>query len=148
MPAAPVPRVILEDLGDLVKRTNAFVETHRGAMRQHMEVHPDDLATQLEAVQGLFQKWNLEILFYLGLNPETGFNALRSRLRGISSRTLSLKLDALGKAGFLVRTVIPGRPVRVAYAPTPTGRMAARLTVPLIMYLAARPMHLRPRGQE
>jgi DNA-binding HxlR family transcriptional regulator len=83
----------------------------------------------------LFQKWNLEILYLLALQHTLRFSELKNALTGISSRTLSLKLDELERQGLLNRAVQATKPLRVDYSLTDDGRTMARLTVPLVVFL-------------
>src|SRR5687768_2613803 len=62
------------------------------------------LRTSVAHAALLFQKWNLEILYLLALQMTLRFGELQRQLEGISSRTLSLKLEGLENAGYVVRT--------------------------------------------
>lgn len=66
------------------------------------------------------RKWWLTILWELHRGPR-GFNELKRRLGGISSRTLSMKLETLEKEGFIHREVVSERPLRVSYGLTEMG---------------------------
>ncbi|WP_217906505.1 winged helix-turn-helix transcriptional regulator [Vibrio sp. JPW-9-11-11] len=65
-------------------------------------------------------KWSLLILFALVDGPER-FNALKSRIEGISQRMLTQTLRDLEREGYVDRTVYPEVPVRVDYALTALG---------------------------
>lgn len=65
-------------------------------------------------------KWSLLILFALVDGPER-FNALKSRVEGISQRMLTQTLRDLEREGYVNRTVYPEVPVRVEYALTVMG---------------------------
>jgi DNA-binding HxlR family transcriptional regulator len=66
-------------------------------------------------------KWSLLILFALVDGPER-FNALKSRIQGISQRMLTQTLRDLEREGYVLRTVYPEVPVRVEYALTDMGK--------------------------
>lgn len=66
-------------------------------------------------------KWSLLILFALVDGPDR-FNALKSRIEGISQRMLTQTLRDLEREGYVDRTVYPEVPVRVEYALTELGR--------------------------
>ncbi|MBW3696876.1 transcriptional regulator [Vibrio sp. T187] len=65
-------------------------------------------------------KWSMLILFALVDGPER-FNALKSRIEGISQRMLTQTLRDLERDGYVNRTVFPEVPVRVEYALTNLG---------------------------
>lgn len=66
-------------------------------------------------------KWSLLILFALVDGVER-FNALKSRIEGISQRMLTQTLRDLEREGYINRTVYPEVPVRVEYGLTEMGR--------------------------
>lgn len=66
-------------------------------------------------------KWSLLILFALVDGTER-FNALKSRIEGISQRMLTQTLRDLEREGYVNRTVYPEVPVRVEYQLTELGR--------------------------
>lgn len=66
-------------------------------------------------------KWSLLILFALVDGPER-FNALKSRIEGISQRMLTQTLRDLEREGYVNRTVYPEVPVRVEYELTALGQ--------------------------
>ncbi|USD39727.1 helix-turn-helix transcriptional regulator [Ferrimonas sp. SCSIO 43195] len=66
-------------------------------------------------------KWSLLILFAL-VDGSDRFNALKSRIEGISQRMLTQTLRDLEREGYVNRTVYPEVPVRVEYALTELGR--------------------------
>lgn len=71
---------------------------------------------------GLIQgRWTLLLLRDLaqGINR---FSALERSLVGISPKTLSDRLKAMGEAGILTRKAYPEVPPRVEYTLTPMGR--------------------------
>ena len=66
-------------------------------------------------------KWSILIVLYLGYYPTLRFNALKDKIRGISSKVLSERLKVLQRDGYISRTVFPEVPIRVEYALTPFG---------------------------
>jgi len=66
-------------------------------------------------------KWSILILFALVDGPDR-FNALRSRIEGISQRMLTQTLRDLERDGFVLRTVYPQVPVKVEYQLTELGK--------------------------
>ena len=66
-------------------------------------------------------KWSILILFALVDGPDR-FNALRSRIEGISQRMLTQTLRDLERDGFVLRTVYPQVPVKVEYELTELGK--------------------------
>lgn len=74
----------------------------------------------------VFQPWAMEIMYVLGLLGRSRFTTLQ-RLLGVSSRTLSDKLQVLQKEDLVARTVFDEQPVRVEYALTTRGTRVAVL---------------------
>lgn len=72
-------------------------------------------------------KWSLLILFAL-VDGADRFNALKSRIEGISQRMLTQTLRDLEREGYVNRTVYPEVPVRVEYA---LNEMGSDLVKPL-----------------
>jgi DNA-binding HxlR family transcriptional regulator len=65
-------------------------------------------------------KWSMLILFALVDGPDR-FNALKSRIEGISQRMLTQTLRDLEREGYVTRTVYPEVPVKVEYELTIMG---------------------------
>jgi DNA-binding HxlR family transcriptional regulator len=65
-------------------------------------------------------KWSMLILFALVDGPDR-FNALKSRIEGISQRMLTQTLRDLEREGYVTRTVYPEVPVKVEYELTTMG---------------------------
>ena len=74
----------------------------------------------------LFQPWAMEILYVLGLIGRSRFTELQ-RLLGVSSRTLSDKLQILKEQGLVDRQVFDEQPVRIEYHLTKRGTRTAVL---------------------
>lgn len=70
-------------------------------------------------------KWSLLIIFALVDGPDR-FNALKSRIEGISQRMLTQTLRDLERDGFVERTVYPEVPVKVVYELTDLGKGLAK----------------------
>ena len=89
----------------------------------------------VEAGRALFQPWSMEIVFVLAVAREARFGELQQLLGGISSRTLSDKLQTLREEGFVEREVFDEQPVRIVYRLTKEGRQTASLATPLYAHL-------------
>lgn len=89
----------------------------------------------VEAGRVLFQPWSMEILFVLAVTRDARFGELQKMLGGISSRTLSDKLQTLKEAGFVERLVHDEQPVRIEYKLTQMGKVTASLATPLFAHL-------------
>lgn len=72
----------------------------------------------------VFQPWAMEILYVLGLLGRARFTDLQ-RLLGVSSRTLSDKLQELRAQDLVEREVFDESPVRIEYALTKRGSRVA-----------------------
>lgn len=89
----------------------------------------------VDAGRVIFQPWSMEILFVLAISRTARFGKLQEMLGGISSRTLSDKLQTLREEGLVERTVHDEQPVRIEYSLTKDGRMTASLATPLFAHL-------------
>lgn len=112
----------------------------------------------VEAGRVLFQPWSMEILFVLAVARRARFSELQSLLGGISSRTLSDKLQTLKGEGLVDRQVLdeqslriakrqlgeategPRTSVRIEYSLTKEGLATAALATPLFARLSHRKM--------
>lgn len=65
-------------------------------------------------------KWTLLVLRDLFTGPKR-FGELQTSLKGISPRTLSLRLDQLEKDGIITKKVFVEVPLHVEYSLTPKG---------------------------
>lgn len=101
------------------------------------EAKAEWLKGSVEAARVAFQPWAMEILFVLAVTGRTRFGELQSLL-GISSRTLSDKLQMLQKEGLVEREVHDEQPVRIEYRLTRDGKVAAALATPLFGHLHRR----------
>jgi DNA-binding HxlR family transcriptional regulator len=135
--AAMAPQTLAE-YAEIVSRVETFAQHVGDSMRNRPAEASNFVRQCVEATHLVFQKWNVEILYLLGLSERLRFSQLKRMLPGISSRTLSLKLAELEKQGLLHREVTKDRPVRVDYNLTVAGRTMSRLTVPLVVFLNMR----------
>ena len=94
----------------------------------------------VEAGRFLFQPWNMEIVFVLAVARQARFGELQRMLGGISSRTLSDKLQTLRDEGLVEREVFDEQPVRIEYRLTREGLTTAALATPLFAHLNHRRM--------
>ncbi|MCG7534552.1 helix-turn-helix domain-containing protein [Pseudoalteromonas sp. OOF1S-7] len=78
-------------------------------------------------------KWSILILFALVDGPER-FNALKSRIQGISQRMLTQTLRDMERDGYVKRTVYAEVPVRVEYTLTELGRGLAKSAWQLVSW--------------
>lgn len=81
-------------------------------------------------------KWSMLILFALVDGPER-FNALKSRVVGISQRMLTQTLRDLEREGYVTRTVYPEVPVKVEYALTAMGQDLVKPLYQLVCWAQA-----------
>ncbi|HET6404474.1 MAG TPA: helix-turn-helix domain-containing protein [Candidatus Thermoplasmatota archaeon] len=89
----------------------------------------------VEAGRFIFQPWNMEIVFVLAVMRQARFGELQRLLGGISSRTLSDKLQTLRENGLVEREVYDEQPVRIEYRLTKEGLKTAALATPLFAHL-------------
>lgn len=75
----------------------------------------------VKTVNIIGKKWVLMIIYYL-TKGEKRFNELKANLDGISSKTLSLSLSDLTRAGIVKRDVYPDSPIRAVYSLTQKGK--------------------------
>jgi DNA-binding HxlR family transcriptional regulator len=115
------------DLDAVVKAAGAY---SRKTVAHLRALPPQDQAAFIKGMiaEGdvLFQPWAVEILYVLGLLSRSRFTELQ-RLLGVSSRTLSDKLQALRRAGLVEREVFDEQPVRIEYFLTKRGQRTAVL---------------------
>jgi DNA-binding HxlR family transcriptional regulator len=95
------------------------------------------VASSVDAGKVIFQPWTMEILFVLAVAGRTRFTELQSML-GISSRTLSDKLQTLRAAALVERAVYDEQPVRIEYFLSKEGVTTAALATPLFAHLNQR----------
>ena len=81
------------------------------------------LTTALQVIGG---RWSLIALYWLAQESQR-FNDLRRLMPAISQKVLAATLRDLEREGMIVRTVIPDKPPKVAYAISDYGRTVCPL---------------------
>lgn len=83
---------------------------------------PKALACRIDRVLGVIEdKWIIGILHELSLGPRRTLEILGA-FRGLSPRTLGIRLKKLSRAGILKRKSFPESPPRVEWSLTEKGR--------------------------
>lgn len=73
------------------------------------------------AVELIGRRWTGAIISLLMRGPQ-GFNEMLTAVPGLSDRLLTERLRELESEGLVLRTVLPGPPVRVSYELTDAGK--------------------------
>lgn len=73
------------------------------------------------AVELIGRRWTGAIISLLMAGPQ-GFNEMLTAVPGLSDRLLTERLRELESEGLVLRTVLPGPPVRVSYELTKAGK--------------------------
>jgi DNA-binding HxlR family transcriptional regulator len=120
--------------------------------REHRtSVPPLDLSIQVQrlstATKDLFQDWTLSICALLDRESVLRYGELKSRLPGISTRTLAEKLVHLTTRGYVVREFFNEIPPRVEYRLTAEGRQFLALVTPLLLFVARAPDPASPEAK-
>ncbi len=68
-----------------------------------------------------FRKWTVPVITALGRKSPKRFNELKREVKGVSSTSLSERLNSLETDGIVQRVVIPETPPRVEYSLTAKG---------------------------
>ena len=113
------------ELDQVVRAATAFSKRTVGHLRALP--HEDQAAFikgMIEEGDIVFQPWAMEILYVLGLRGRARFTDLQ-RLLGVSSRTLSDKLQELRGQDLVEREVFDESPVRIEYSLTRRGSRVA-----------------------
>jgi len=84
--------------------------------RWGMKVCPIDRSLKI-----LGQRYALHIMRNMILLKQNRFTQFLNSIEGISTKTLSLRLQQLEEYGLIERKVIPGRPAHTIYSPTKKG---------------------------
>ncbi|MXV61907.1 HoxA-like transcriptional regulator [Natronorubrum sp. JWXQ-INN-674] len=79
----------------------------------------DALSATLSVVS---RKWTPQVVVALHGEGPLGFSELQSAIPGVSSKVLTQRLETLGAAGVVDRTVVSESPLRVEYTLTEAGR--------------------------
>lgn len=82
-------------------------------------------------------KWSVYVIHVLGDAGTLRFNALRSRVDGISQRMLTVTLRGMERDGMVTRKVYPEVPPRVEYALTKLGATLRQLVSGLVEWSGA-----------
>lgn len=80
-------------------------------------LHHRAIRDTLDVLSG---KWKLPIIGSL-IFGKKGFNELKNHMDGIASKMLSRELQELEMNGFIIRTVMPTKPITVQYELTEYG---------------------------
>jgi DNA-binding HxlR family transcriptional regulator len=80
-----------------------------------------DFCPVAETADIVGRKWALIVIHNL-LEAPKGFNELKRRMNGVSSKTLSNSLNYLSLEGLVERKVYQNSPIRVEYSLTQKGR--------------------------
>ena len=116
------------------------IEVTFNEITEKQKITPLELKDELESLEEsfnfLFQKWSLEILYFLMLKDSIGFGEIKKILT-VNSRTLSDKLKMLQKHGYITRNIKAGPPLRVEYTLTQKGKNTVLLALPLLYYTSS-----------
>lgn len=82
----------------------------------------------------LGQKYALHIIRNMILLKQNKFGQFLKSIEGISTKTLSVRLYELERAGLINRTIIPGRPVHTEYSLTDKGMAMERILVEIATF--------------
>ncbi|WP_394241022.1 winged helix-turn-helix transcriptional regulator [Vibrio astriarenae] len=103
------------------------------ATSERRTFHNNEDCAVRNVVSQIGDKWSLLILFAL-VDGSDRFNALKSRIEGISQRMLTQTLRDLERDGYVNRTVYPEVPVRVEYELTDLGRKLVKPLYELVCW--------------
>jgi len=90
--------------------------------RWGMKVCPIDRSLKI-----LGQRYALHIMRNMILLKQNRFTQFLDSIEGISTKTLSIRLQQLEEYGLIERKVIPGRPAHTVYSPTKKGMDVQRI---------------------
>ena len=97
-----------------------------------------EVQAAVEALNVFGSRWTVEILSTLYIAKTMRFNEMKVLLSGISSRTLSDKLQFLITQELVERIVDDGPPIRVHYRLSGHGINCGRLMSPLVAHFKIR----------
>jgi DNA-binding HxlR family transcriptional regulator len=94
----------------------------KGAVRE--ATCEEELTAMRDSIELFSGKWKLQLLRYLANRTAESnhFKKILREITGISARMLSKELKMLEINFLVTRTVLPTKPVTVAYAITPYGQ--------------------------
>jgi len=96
-----------------------------------MKVCPIDRSLKI-----LGQRYALHIMRNMILLKQNRFNQFLNSIEGISSKTLSMRLQQLEEYGLVERKVIPGKPTHTEYYPTEKGMSVQRILAEIASFSA------------
>jgi DNA-binding HxlR family transcriptional regulator len=96
-----------------------------------MKVCPIDRSLKI-----LGQRYALHIMRNMILLKQNRFNQFLNSIEGISSKTLSIRLQQLEEYSLVERKVIPGKPSHTEYYPTEKGMDVQRILVEIASFSA------------
>jgi DNA-binding HxlR family transcriptional regulator len=99
--------------------TTARQVRHGGTSGESFFVEPPAAFDEAQEVVG--RKWHLRIVYQLLEHGPLGFNALKERVVGVSSKMLSESLTRLEDDGLVDRELVSDQPLRVEYSLTERG---------------------------
>jgi len=99
--------------------------------RWGMKVCPIDRSLKI-----LGQRYALHIMRNMILLKQNRFNQFLNSIEGISSKTLSMRLQQLEEYGLVERKVIPGKPTHTEYYPTEKGMSVQRILAEIASFSA------------
>lgn len=104
------------------------IETFFWMVKPYMRT---DFCPTKDLMSAATDKWSIFILFNLGYTDTMRFNHLKSKIRGISARMLTVTLKKLEKIGLVERKVYAEVPPRVEYRLTSMGQALSERLVDL-----------------
>jgi DNA-binding HxlR family transcriptional regulator len=126
---------VQDHLIEVIAHSKKFAEELKKSLSEYDVDVDRERKVTVDILGVLLQKWVVEIIHILFIGGSARFNDLKRNLKGISSRTLSIKLRILEDAGFVKRRVVKERPTIVEYVLTERGQTFAELSCPIICYL-------------
>ena len=99
--------------------------------RWGMKVCPIDRSLKI-----LGQRYALHIMRNMILLKQNRFNQFLNSIEGISTKTLSIRLQQLEEYGLVERKVIPGKPTHTEYYPTEKGMAVQRILAEIASFSA------------
>lgn len=137
LPPSVVPnaRRLVAEYRDVVERSCEFSKMVGDVVRGDPGAIGPTLHAFAETTSIVFRRWNLEILYLLSVENQLRYSEIRSFVKGISGRSLSLKLDEMEQLGLVARHVSTGKPPHVSYSLTDQGRLLTRLSLPMVLAL-------------
>lgn len=113
----------------LKKKIKKFYNVSRSCMHQKGSCPVKDILAPST------EKWSLFCMYNLGFNGVMRFNELKSRIKGISPRMLSVTLKKLEEGGMVKRKIYPVVPPKVEYELTTFGYAYAEKLIDLNLWL-------------